>query len=304
MRKILPAFILLSFVSSSVPAQKAATPSFALADSLFTAGEWKPATLVYKKVLADTSKNSLEWNRLGFSYFNLKEYDQALSSYEQALHHNPRPALKALIYSRVAKVHAMRQDKQQTLQALKLAIDNGFTNVADLDTSAAYNGYKNDPVFAMLRDTTYNRIFPCATDPQARAFDFWIGDWNVYITGTKSLVGFSHIEKISGECSIYESWKNLGSGNGKSMNFIDPLTNKWRQVWVGSDNSRQDYVDGAYIDGAMRFTFENIDAQGVKSIGRFIFYNKSPNEVRQFQESSTDNGNTWVTTYDFTYIRK
>jgi hypothetical protein len=54
----------------------------------------------------------------------------------------------------------------------------------------------------------------------------------------------------------------------------------------------------------MRFDFETTTPQGGKKLVHFHFYNKSPDQVRQFHETSNDEGKTWVTTYDFTYKRK
>src|SRR5258708_35338648 len=78
--------------------------------------------------------------------------------------------------------------------------------------------------------------FPCMKDAHAREFDFWIGEWDVFAMGTTKLVGKSKIESASGGCMILENWTAIGPQlhNGKSMNYVDPVTNKWIQVWVGS----------------------------------------------------------------------
>jgi hypothetical protein len=112
------------------------------------------------------------------------------------------------------------------------------------------------------------------------------------------------VQIISEGCALLENWEG-GNSSGKSINFIDPNTNKWKQSWSGSyANGNQEFVNGEYKDSAMRFEFETKDAHGKKIIGRFIFYNQGPNQVRQFNETSNDDGKTWTTSYDFTYIRK
>jgi len=120
------------------------------------------------------------------------------------------------------------------------------------------------------------------------------------------LAGHSIIQRVSGGCMILENWTSANTPYaGKSMNFVDAATHKWQQVWVGSEGSGQHvFVNGEYRDGAMRFDFEQANPQGKKQIGRFIFYNQGPNQVRQFNETSDDNGTTWTTVYDFTYKRK
>ena len=132
----------------------------------------------------------------------------------------------------------------------------------------------------------------------------WIGDWDVYLTGTKTYAGHNKIEMTSGGCALLESWESKSS-TGKSLNFIDPLTQTWKQTWVGSYQSGiQEFVNGEYKDGAMRFVFGNKNAQGVKIMGRFIFYNEKPGQVRQFNETSSDGGKIRITNYDYTYIKK
>jgi hypothetical protein len=105
---------------------------------------------------------------------------------------------------------------------------------------------------------------------------------------------------------ILENWTSANVPySGKSMNFIDAATGKWQQVWVGAEGGPQHiFVNGEYRDGAMHFDFEQTGAQGKKQKGRFTFFNQGPNQVRQLNETSDDEGKTWNTVYDFTYIRK
>ena len=144
------------------------------------------------------------------------------------------------------------------------------------------------------------------TDAKAREFDFWIGEWDAYVTGTENLAGYSRIEMASGGCMILENWTSkAGPFEGKSMNFVDPETKKWKQIWVGSGKSPNatKFLNGEYRDNAMRFDFDSIDPAGKKQLVQFHFYNESPNQVRQVHKTSAD-GVTWTTTYDFTYKRK
>lgn len=145
----------------------------------------------------------------------------------------------------------------------------------------------------------------CMEIVQAREFDFWIGEWDAYVTGTDKLAGHSKIEMASGGCMILENWTSVGQPfSGKSMNFVDPVSRKWKQVWVGSGGiNATEFLNGEYRDGAMRFDFENTLAAGKKQLVRFHFYNLSKNEVRQLHQTSL-NGSDWATTYDFTYKRK
>lgn len=145
----------------------------------------------------------------------------------------------------------------------------------------------------------------CMDIPQAREFDFWVGEWDAFVTGTSNLAGTSKIEIASGGCMILENWTSVGQPfSGKSINYVDPLTLKWKQVWVGSNGLNvSEFLNGEYNNGAMRFEFEQKTKTGAVQKIKFHFYNISQNEVRQVHQTS-DDGQSWKTTYDFTYKRK
>jgi tetratricopeptide (TPR) repeat protein len=279
-------------------------PSFQTADSFYFAGDWSNAAKMYKQLLKDTSTNSMEWQRLGFSYLNIGKPDDALLNFEKAEKNNPPAPMQPFLYSRMARAYGAKNDYEKALGYLEKAVAAGYFNLKELDTSKEYAALQNDVKFKELRNKVYNALYPCVNNERAREFDFWIGEWDVYVTGTKNYAGHSLIQMISGGCAILENWDSPNS-SGKSINFIDPVTNKWKQSWAGSyANGIQEFVNGEYKDSSMHFEYETKDAQRKKIIGRFIFYNQGPNQVRQFNETSADNGKTWTTNYDFTYIRK
>ncbi|HVW15422.1 MAG TPA: hypothetical protein VHB54_16440 [Mucilaginibacter sp.] len=143
---------------------------------------------------------------------------------------------------------------------------------------------------------------PCASEPHTHDFDYWIGEWDVYQTGTKTLVGHSVVQSISGGCGLLENWTDLQGGSGKSINYYDPATRKWEQDWVGSGGSAQHYLNGEYRDSVMFFTYERFN-NGKKITGNFKFYNMGSNSVRQYQDVNNGDGTVTVS-YDLTYVRK
>ncbi len=301
MNKFIISLTVLLFCIDALLAQ---SPLLQKADSLFFARDWTNAKTEYETHLPDTVTNPLAWNRLGFTNYNLQLFEDALKNYEKSLSQNPQPNLKASVFSRMAKIHAIKGDKQNAYKELDSAVSSGYIAFTELDTLSDFNSLRQEQQFKDLRERVYVTAYPCMGDKHAREFDFWIGEWDVYPTGAGNIVGHSLIEMISGGCALLENWDSPNS-TGKSINFIDPVTNKWKQSWAGSyAQGIQEFVDGEYSDGAMRFTFETTDAKGTKQIGRFMFFNVSADTVRQFNETSSDNGKTWTTNYDFTYVRK
>jgi tetratricopeptide (TPR) repeat protein len=295
--------VLFSAIAPAAISQVADRPSFQRADSLFFALDYKNAKPLYEKLISDTSHDALHLNRLGFSLYSIGNYTAAENYYKRALASGATAGLKASILSRLARTAAAGGQDRTAMDEIDSAISLGYINYHELDSVIDFNRLRSNARFKQLRDKIFNSLYPCANDPHSREFDFWIGEWQVYATGTNNYVGHSLIQKISVGCALLENWQSPLS-EGKSLNFVDDSTNKWRQVWVGSyANGKQDFVNGEYRDSAMRFTFETKDAGGRRQIGRFIFYNQGPDQVRQFNEISSDEGKTWVTSYDFTYKR-
>jgi hypothetical protein len=305
-KKMTVAFIQFVLVMSNIVAgQESNKNKLARADSLFFAQNWEKAKEIYEKVIKDTTVGAMYWSKLGFINYNLKKYDDALTAYEKALTLKPIAAALPTIYSRMAKVYAINKKNENVFIALDSAVRKGYSLFKELDTLSDFNAIRSEERFKKIREQVYINANPCMADAHHREFDFWVGEWNVFQTASMVQTGaHSSIQMISGGCAILENWESPGS-NGKSINFVDPVTNKWKQSWAGNyANGTQEFVNGEYKDGAMRFEFTTTGPQGQKITGHLIFYNQGPNQVRQFNEYSADEGKTWTTSYDFTYVRK
>lgn len=302
--KYLSVILLILLEVAQAMSQPTKTPiTLAKADSLVFAGDFKSAKEMYSKLLDQNTINPGAWSRYGLSNLNLKNYEEAARLFEKALSQKPPAQVRVNTFAGLARAYAALKNNEKALHCLDSAAALGYINLKLVDTHDDFNGLRGEQRFKEIRQRIYNNLNPCMTNPKAREFDFWLGDWDVYVTGTKNYAGHNKIELSSGGCALLENWDSNAS-SGKSLNFIDPATGKWRQTWVGSyNNGIQDFTDGEYKDGAMRFVFEGAQ-NGQKFIGRFIFYNEKPGQVRQFNETSMDGGKTWVTSYDFTYIRK
>ncbi|MEQ8405911.1 MAG: hypothetical protein RKE49_12505 [Oceanicaulis sp.] len=88
----------------------------------------------------------------------------------------------------------------------------------------------------------------CMESEVHRQFDFWAGDWNVY-AANGDFAGSNTIRIGAAGCVVTEAWTNARGGTGHSLNYVEPATGDWRQIWVGR-NHRIDYDGG--LDGAER----------------------------------------------------
>lgn len=276
------------------------------ADSLYMSRNWTAARTKYVNYLGDTSKNSMIWNRLGFCNQNLGLYSEAIDDYNKSLAYNPIPQVKGSAMSRMAMVYSLINKASEATDWLLKATATGYNGLNDLDSLEAFRNLRSASNFKDIRLKVYEIVYPCSKEPRNHDFDFWIGDWSCYRTGTQILSGYSHVEAMAGGCAVLENYTSIQAYTGKSFNFYDTITGKWEQDWIGSGGlrDRQRFYNGEYKNGTMHFTYETINPNGEKIKGTFIFYNISKDSVRQYQDVTDDTGKTISVTYDLTYLRK
>jgi len=70
---------------------------------------------------------------------------------------------------------------------------------------------------------------PC-TSPESRAFDYWVGPWNVSVGG--SVIAQSDITLEAGGCAVMELYRPNGGSVGRSISLYDPATDQWYQTYM------------------------------------------------------------------------
>lgn len=140
---------------------------------------------------------------------------------------------------------------------------------------------------------------PCAS-PVHRAFDFWVGEWDVTDSAGTRTYGRNRITREENGCLVREQWTDARGGTGQSLNFFDPLQERWRQVWVAGDGMVLD-MGGGLVDGAMRLEGDGPTRTGARVRNRATWTPMPDGRVRQFWEQSSDGGKTWTVAFDGWY---
>lgn len=141
---------------------------------------------------------------------------------------------------------------------------------------------------------------PCSTE-QAHQFDFWIGEWNVYKTGTDTIVGHNIIKPIANGCALLENWSGGGGSIGNSINKYNFTTKKWQQMWVDNGGTTLE-ITGNYQDGKMIMENEQPGGGGKGTVkNKITWTNNSDGSVRQYWQYSRDQGKTWQVAFDGMY---
>lgn len=270
-------------------------PKIQEADSLVKNKEYQKAEKLYHKIIKSEPGNNLAIYKLASLYYSEKKYDEAIKNYlKLAPNKNP-----AVLYN-LACTYSLNDNKSEALKYLQEAVNNGFSQVSLLKTDPDLTNIRNEKQFVEI----IKSVKSIENFPEAKKFDFWVGEWNVY-NPQKQKVGDSKIEKILKGAVILENWTGVNGYTGKSFNHYNMEKKKWDQYWV-DQNSNSIYFEGNYDSTKKAIVYYSYDHSKDASpfIRKLTFFNLGPDQVRQFSQRSTDNGETWSTEYDFTYIRK
>ena len=290
--------ILVSGIFVSLQAQQPKpSPKMAAANELYKQQKFQEAVAAFGDVIKDEPNNGRAWYFMGMSLHSLGKWEQAIAAFEKnvAIAQNPSSMFNiACGYSRL-------KQNDKAFEWLEKALTNGAAFTVNLETDEDLANIRQDARFKKMTELADRQKRPCIYSAEARQFDFWVGDWDVFNTlGQKA--GTNSVQLFSDGCGLLENWTNTTGGDGKSINFYDTGTGKWYQSWIGTGGGALRY-SGNFREGAMRFEGETI-ANGAKTFQKLTFTKLDENTVRQLFEASTDDGKTWAITYDLKYVKR
>ncbi len=142
--------------------------------------------------------------------------------------------------------------------------------------------------------------------PEAAAFDFWIGKWDLTWTIKQKVEkGKNKIKRILNDYVIKEDFEakegSLKGFRGKSWSVYNPKTKEWKQTWVDSQGAYLDFV--GEIKGDKRIFKRTFTNNGKTVMQRMVFFNIKENNFDWNWESSLDNGKTWKLQWQIHYTR-
>lgn len=195
-----------------------------------------------------------------------------------------------------------------------IAIEEHFSNwIKTRPSPDLLNDIKPDGFRKNVKHETFSTYLDAAANTYAqianrcqgrayRAFDFWLGDWEVY-NKDGIHIGHNTVHLIEMGCGIQENWRsNGGTNTGSSYNFYDAATDKWYQSWVSANGVLR--LSGTFENGKMVMTSdETSNAVGESILNRITWTPIQENEVEQRWEVSNDGGKTWSISF-LGYYRK
>jgi hypothetical protein len=280
-----------------------AAPVEPAAEAAFQRQQWAKAAEEYQARIAAAPNDGVAWLRLGISFVQLGKGAEAITPLERAQKLGVQPSL---VQYQLAQAAALAGDKGRALGILKDLAEADYYPVGPpAAQEKAFGSLAKDPDFTKLSSTLEGNRAPCKQgDPTSdyRQFDFWLGDWDVFDKAGDAL-GSSHVERILANCVLFETWRGLGAGEGRSLSSWNPGLHRWEQYWVDGQGVPI-FFTGRLEQGELRLRAYSASRSGTPLQRRMTFSKLPDGRVRQLSESSSDGGRTWVAEYDFYYLKK
>lgn len=148
-------------------------------------------------------------------------------------------------------------------------------------------------------------VSPCRQEPAYAAFDFWVGEWDVYPAGQDAKIADSRIERPGNGCAVVENWMPLQGPGGNSITNLEAGTGRWHQKWVGGAPGMVEF-EGGPVNGGMVLTgyWPNVGGPGRTGLIRMTYTVQDDGAVRQHGTVSYDHGVSWANSFDLIYRRK
>jgi hypothetical protein len=142
---------------------------------------------------------------------------------------------------------------------------------------------------------------PC-TAPEAKQFDFWIGQWD--LTWADSLHGTNDVERVWGSCAVQENFRDPKTNFlGKSWSVYSVPRKQWQQTWIDNQGGYIALTGGMQGDSMVLTTPERLTPKG-KMASRMVYYNITASSFDWSWEASTDGGATWKPGWRIHYQRR
>ena len=132
--------------------------------------------------------------------------------------------------------------------------------------------------------------------------DFWIGDWVVKdVNGVQ--VSTASIKPGENHCSVTETWTaaKVGGRNFFCLLAYSNEKHSWEYLAAASaPGFRLRYSNGVVNGNEIRWDASDLPDG---TISHFSYFKLPDGRLREFAQTSTDNGKTWKTVTDLSWTR-
>ncbi|MBX2802964.1 MAG: tetratricopeptide repeat protein [Myxococcales bacterium] len=288
--------ILLSALLLGSPALAGDGSAHDDAVALWKAGDLPGAVKAFKAITRSDGEDAKAWYLLGTVELQRGKLKRSVAALQTALDKGWYATVGAY---NLACAHARAGNADAAFTALDQALSAGYANPEHMAEDADLANLRDlDGWQARLDQADLNKR-PCMHDEAYRAFDFWVGDWNVYdAAGTQ--VGTNTVSSLENGCVIEERWTSVLGSTGRSYSYLDPTDGQWHQDWVASGGAVVHYTGGLDDAGAMSLTGTRATPKSPSTATRCIWATAEGGSVTQTFQGQNDDG-SWKTKSVLTY---
>lgn len=155
-------------------------------------------------------------------------------------------------------------------------------------------------LLALLMTMQTLQVTPC-TSPAHQAFDFWIGDWDVFAAGAAQSSAHVVVEPILDGCVLRERYQDATGLRGESFSSYDPSRGDWQQTWVTNRGQllvirgKAQGRDLVFAGAVKTATGEDLVRATWAPVGA---------TVRETADTSSDGGKTWKPWFDLSFRKR
>ena len=294
LRRAAAALILL--LAAQAPAL-ATTSAWQRATEAMQKADWAGAVSAYTEHLAEVPTDAWSWYAMGSVLHGMERFDEAVTAFESSLEH--QVGVPGLAHYNLACSYARVGNADKALEHLAEAAPSTVFEGKRLLEDPDLAGLRGNPRFAELAREADLAHHPCLIKDEYRAFDFWLGTWDVKIpAGFKAATDV--VEKSEDGCVITQTWNGTIGTFGRSYTFFDAARETWVNTWVGRAGGVAT-IEGGPKGGDV--VLEGPGTTGPDSRTRVTWKRLGEDRIDVITEGSADAGKTWSPAGHLSYHR-
>lgn len=142
----------------------------------------------------------------------------------------------------------------------------------------------------------------CATNPNNRALDFWLGNWTIAAPGGAPNAT-SKVTLELDKCLVVERWDGGRGHAGENFFGYSADDSSWHGLFADNEGRVHVFLHGAAATGSAEFSGPSRGPQGETILNRVTIRRISETQVEQVWQKSSDGGKTWTTVFRGEYTR-
>ncbi len=286
-------FIIASFLFHLQGSAQGSIPA------IYSQGNYSDCLASCQEQLATNPQDSMALYFQGLCLIQAHDYPPALKSLQAAIDNNFQPL--AAVEVQQARCLAQLGKQEEALLLLSKLVKEGYSNYQAFQQEQ-FEVLAGQEKFKSLRDSVHRRAFPCYYDANYTHFDFWLGEWDVFVGDLK--VGQNIITKQEGGCAILEQYSTARDYVGQSLNFYDPSDGLWKQFWLDNTQGLTKYRETARRPGYLQFISDPSSIPASNGTLRMTFTLQEDGSVRQHIEQKQNPESEWQSAFDGKYVKR